>query len=751
MKTTIYLWLLCCAVGVLLFPGCSRKDEYRTDIEKWDLTRPGFEQAKTLLDKSDIQGAQKSIVEYYEGREGPWPVSSVQIRQETGAPEKVLSAADDLLAYRFTHANETIQLKFPIAWRKNPSTNQEWVWALNRNYEWKVVSRAYVLTGEERYARFISDQIHDWITSNRPPPAMDECSPTWRLIDVGLRMSESWIYTFGLIKDSPHISWQIKWEMLNSICDHARFLKNWSTSQNHLLMESNGLASVAVYFPEFKEAQEWASVAFGRLQTEADRQILPDGVHYECSTHYQWTVADVLENSRHLAKLAGNKAIYEHLTRKLSNMYRFLSFVMRPDGYAPLINDGVQRDIRHLLLKASERYGKMFFRHAATQGAEGKRPLNLSRSFPFGGFTILRSGFVPEAMYFILDHGPLGGYHGHEDFLNFELYAFGAPLIVDPGTYTYNKTDPFRPYFLSSAAHNLILVNGFGQSRRFNMVDPADQEHRQTVFSRKFTTSVDLVTACYNGPFGTDDKIEYERIGHRRIVLFCKPKYFIIIDFISAMGPALFSQLFHLGPTLIETAIDPLSHECFASNGTASLRIIPVEYDTLDGSQILYGHKQPLQGWYSPDYYLLEPAPVIIYERKASPNTAFYNVLAPGSGPGPEDLSVTQLPLSIDGHTVASTRGIALKVSSAGQTDIFIITDMQDGRKTCGKLTTEEHIALFRGHRSDQFEELFHWSLPAEQPLQLQQNTETAPRAAHPQKSKSLPSADKGHQSKNVF
>ncbi|MBN2383975.1 alginate lyase family protein [bacterium] len=712
IRVTLKAKLLVSFIYAVVFCSCTPDDPRIEQIQRWDLTRPGFEKVRVCLEQGNLESAQRLIVAYYEKRQTPWPVTPESIRLGFVEPELVLNEADQILDYRFSQLNETFQLTPPIDWCKNPSTNQEWIWAFNRHYEWKTLARAYVLTGQEKYARLFQELAHDWITRNPPLTEMNEASPTWRLIDVGLRMSENWINALSLLKDSEHVSWQVKWEILNSIYDHARFLNNWSTSKNHLLMEANGLASVVAYFPEFREAQAWSKVAFERLEKEAHHQVFPDGVHYECSTHYQWTVIDVLEKSLKLADLAGAEKVSKQLNTILQGMYRFLAYAVRPDGFPPMINDGVQRDIRILLNQAAERYDEPFFRMAANAETTTQQAFSYSQTFPYGGFTILRSGFVPNALYLFFDHGPLGGYHGHEDYLNFELYAFGAPLIVDPGTLTYDQKDPFRSYFLSSAAHNLVLINGYGQARRYNRLEPSDLEHRQADFQTVFGPNVDLATAEYTGPYGNDESIVYDCVRHRRYIFHVRPMLVIIADFITAPVHAVFTQLFHLDPALIAAHLNPYSGECLAFTPSVSLRIIPIGHENGLMTEIVSAEDAPIQGWYSPDYNILLPAPVVLFEQTGRDQTAFYTVLAPARGPQARLLTVEKLPLAVNDQPVPFEQGIALKISEADRIDYYIITDSLEGLKTAADFSTEDDISILRVQKGQPPLHSFSWSFP---------------------------------------
>lgn len=75
------------------------------------------------------------------------------------------------------------------------------------------------------------------------------------------------------------------------------------------------------------------------------------------------------------------------------------------------------------------------------------------------GNYILRSDDTSDATQITFDAGPKGGFHGHHDLLNFELWSGGRPLIIDPGPYKYDGGAD-RDYVISTRAHNTINVDG---------------------------------------------------------------------------------------------------------------------------------------------------------------------------------------------------------------------------------------------------------------------------------------------------
>ncbi len=82
----------------------------------------------------------------------------------------------------------------------------------------------------------------------------------------------------------------------------------------------------------------------------------------------------------------------------------------------------------------------------------------LTYSMPDSGYYVERSGSDANARQVTFDAGPTGGEHGHFDLLSFELFGYGAPLIADPGIYTYDSS-PQRNWAISTPAHNTISVD----------------------------------------------------------------------------------------------------------------------------------------------------------------------------------------------------------------------------------------------------------------------------------------------------
>lgn len=614
----------------------------QTFSDKAFLSLFNLKEVSTLLAQGNMPPAKAALVSYLGRRDKPaWPrppatITDLRLNIDELSKEELISLADCVLEYRFTPdgAVPRIDSDGQIDWNYNPISSPEWLWRLNRHQWWPVLALAYERTGDERYAMAFVSQMLDWVNKNPPPPRKNELSPTWRLMEVGLRVRVSWIPAFALFYKSPTFTDEAKLIMLRSILDHARFLSLFRTERNHLLRESNGLAYVSVYFPEFKEAKLWRQVALKRLDDELTKQVNHDGSHIEVSTGYQWLVADEFEKTYDLLRSNNLSLPKEDLAAWLEKMYLFLAYLVRPDGTFPEINDGFLRWKYTRLAQIGKKLGRDDLIYLGTAGNQGTLPQKTSVGFNNAGLYVMRSDWSREACYLIFDAGPYGGFHGHEDKLSIEVFAFGKPFIVDSGSYTYEKRDPFRNYFVGSQGHNTVLVDGQSQIRRWkreNLIPKRTLGNYATWISQ---VDFDYVAATYDDGYGffSLEKPEEPKIIkdviHTRRILFVKPEYWVIVDELQSTIPHTFQLLFHTHPEMKVMAKGDNRVALGTAPDTACLYLIPD--DTIDTEvRWLAGSESPIQGWYSVDHHRKTPSNVVVYERKNSLSAIMTTLLYP--------------------------------------------------------------------------------------------------------------------------
>ncbi len=599
----------------------------------------------------DTAGDTAAIIRHFGERPGDsWPDLAQPLRDldfdlRDATREELLRRADAILEGRFTilNHNPLFTTDGAIDWSTNPTDDREWLWALHRHQWWVMLAAAYRETSDEKYAARILTELRSWVALYPPPSKIDEQSPAWRLMEVGLRLRESWLPTFGILCRASRSWSRDQLLMLRSIYDHASFIALFEShlahrSYNHLLREANGLAYAGTFLPEFVEAARWRKTAFSRLARELAVQVNDDGSHIEVSTGYLWMVVDELEHALGLAK-RGDPLLHNDLLRVLEAMYGVLAYVMRPDGTTPSLNDGDMEDRATQLgrlLRAGERYGRRDLTWVATQGEKGEAPATTSTAFADAGWFVMRSGWSCQEHYLLLDAGPYGGPHGHEDMLSIEVAAFGKPFLVDSGSYTYNRNDPRRNYFVGSQGHNTVLVDGMSQLRRWQRGSLSPKRGTKSAAGWETGARLDYVVGEYAGGYGflrvnqPGEESQIKDVIHRRHVIFVKPDYWLLLDQLEASSPHSYQLLFHVAPDVGVSKAPGKRALLQCEEGC--LAIVPAEPERLQLA-VRSASENPAQAWYSPRYGSITPSNEVVYETCADAGVTVATLLWPTSDP----------------------------------------------------------------------------------------------------------------------
>ena len=240
----------------------------------------------------------------------------------------------------------------------------------------------------------------------------------------------------------------------------------------------------------------------------------------------------------------------------------------------------------------------------------------------------MRSSWEADAVFALLDSGPFGYGHQHEDKLTFVLYAYGRQLILDPGNYSYDRSK-WRRYVLGTHGHNTVMVDGEGQHRRGNRAtyvwpkpwDTPRPAGDDTVWFSDGTA--DYVCGSYRDGYG---KRAAQKVVHTRAMLFVKPEYFVILDTVAPANDKEheYTSLFHLDAE--EANLDPATLRVSTSvPGKANVHILPAPFPGLAG-RVAKGVEDPVQGWANGPW---RPVPTAVYTLKGAGETHWVTVVYP--------------------------------------------------------------------------------------------------------------------------
>lgn len=552
-----------------------------------------------------------AMLEYFQTR------ATVRYFTVPDAVETARQKINDILCNQFEFNGERHTFPASPLWLTNLSSDREWLILLHKFYYAVGLGLAYHDTADPRYAQKWVDLTTSWI---RTVPL--DFLPS----DVAGRRIQNWIFAHYYFVSTKHpscVTPDFYLTFLESLHSQVAYLRDHVTpARNHRTLELCAIFLAAVVFPEFSESREWLDWSRNELVTNIQSDLRPDGVHCEQSTDYHHLV---LKNYLWIRKLAllNHIAMPEEFDAPVKKALDFSLHAHRPDGLIPALSDGDSRCFLNLLHQGYELYGGDDLLYGASRGAQGQPPTVQSKGFPDSGYYVLRSGWgkpdepYEDERYLIFDGGPLGaGNHGHLDLLNFEAYAYGRPLIVDPGRYTYDESGPvnWRAIFRGTAYHNTVLVDKRNQTR---------YEWRKTRFKISGPEPDREVIAFVSRPgldylHGIARSHEYSVI-HERTVLFINGEYWVILDLLRAEESHRYDLLFHLAPSAQDAVSLSVSNDTLMIHSPQLVLAHPLVPTVLPSIE---------EGFVSASYGKKDRAPIVQLTQHASA-TLFLTVAYP--------------------------------------------------------------------------------------------------------------------------
>jgi len=575
-------------------------------FEALDLDYPGLKAVREAVAAGDLTEAKAAWADHLRTRENPRWFEDWRERPEPQPADKVNTAIADLaLEHIFRWGRNDFDLGEDIDWSQNQMTEGEsatieWNARLNRHPMFQALARAWWQTGDEKYADKLVELMVDWIEDAPVLLHASGNSPyhwAWETLNTACRASDAWPDAVFQTLDAPAWTDEALVMVTKSFAEHARHLLKNPTSRNWLTAESTGLYYTGVLFPEFREAGQWRETAVDRLYTQMDTEVYPDGPEDELALGYGMWVLRNYGSVLDFAILNDRRdEIPTDWLAKIESMYNYVLYITMPNGVAPGLNDSGNTNARSIL-EAGFGYfpHRADFQWVATEGAHGAPPEHTSYPLPYCGHYIMRSGWEPDDLYMLLDAGPFGSGHQHEDKLTMVMYAHGRLQIVDGGSYMYDKSR-WRRYVLCTRGHNTVMIDDLGQRRRKVpetrvLPYPFEPLDNPWVSEKDF----DYVQGSYDSGYGYEENVQ---VAHTRSILFVKPHYWIVLDRMKPDDDAAhsYTSLFHMdaAEALVD---DDGAITSQPGEGLSRVAIVPVPTDGLTASVVKGKEDEPVQGW----------------------------------------------------------------------------------------------------------------------------------------------------------
>ena len=602
-------------------------------LSRLDLNRYGLQEVKNH--DGDYSSKAKELLTYFKKRTNvKHPIS--QEDKNAKITERDFKYANDALDHIFVG-----QPAYPphfcgkdIDWNSRPVPDMEWVWQLNRMYFWNAMGKVYAQTGDEKYAEAWCDQLVDWVKKN---PNDETHKYAWRSIETGIR-GYSWTSLFHQFISSPYFTDEVLVAFLNSCFDHAEFLMTkYRSNSNWGLMEAEGMAFIAITFPEFKNAEQWKIEAFRRLNNEINIQVYPDGQQRELAMGYHIGCIRWFLRTYELAKLNGvEDAFPDSYLEMIELMCEVPMKLCLPDGTNVQFGDawaGTPGQHDEKFLEWANLFDRKDFLYLATDGKEGIEPEVTSYALKESGLYSMRSSWEKDAISLVLKCGPDGGGHCQPDNGTFDLFAGGRNLMPDAGSYIYSGDPENRAWFRQTKVHQTLTL------------DDQNTSYAPKLLQWKPGENLDVLVV---------ENESYENLTHRRAVFFVNKRYFVIVDEAIGNSDGDIGLHFQLAPVEAQ-----FNHKNFSVN---------TNYDSGWNVLVKTGKQKGLklieeEGQVSFEYTKKEPRPAFSYHIEKTSNQKglrFVTLVVPYEVDKPD------IKIKVKGMPKIGSNNIQIKINEKG-------------------------------------------------------------------------------------
>lgn len=294
-----------------------------------------------------------------------------------------------------------------------------------------------------------------------------------------------------------------------------------------------------------------------------------------------------------------------------------------------MMGDSSSTNHRPVITELAAQTDDPYLLYVGSGGKDGVEPPYTSTLYPVQGSAILRSGWEQNDLYMHINTAT--GSHEHPDELSVIAYAYGRPLIVDPGTYTYSHDDISNWLRKTTQAHNTIEINGVAQDSSLG------GELERLVQNPEFD-------------FLTGETLGTPGFVHERNVLFVKPGFWIVSDQVSGgTGINSYEQNWHYLPHANVTIEEETnrSYTSFGDNGP-DIQVIPADPEELKA--------RLSDGYYSDRFYSVQDAKYTSYLKQTEGEVTFDTVLFPTAHGEKTKVHVERIELDADNEQATALK-----------------------------------------------------------------------------------------------
>lgn len=301
----------------------------------------------------------------------------------------------------------------------------------------------------------------------------------------------------------------------------------WS---NWRIVANAGFFKATEYLCELNTHDTWRDKAEYNVEYTMDLLYNADMSFTEAGPSYAQWCAQLFGDCAIMADKAGNPMSDEFLLKlRYATRYAMNSFF--PDGFDTNVGDSNYRDKMPEFKRLAEFLDDEVLN--AYVNGDSTYAENKSAFYPESNSVYMRTGWNPQESTYVSFVNNPGDGHYHPDSNQVLMYAYGQPLLVDSGRYSYSTTNNIYDQLRTAAAHNTIEAVGVNMGAHS-------------------AAASDIVLAD-NGMFTFASSIQngYSGVKHTRNVLFFKNNgsATLVEDYITGSASHTYRQNWHFMPS----------------------------------------------------------------------------------------------------------------------------------------------------------------------------------------------------------
>lgn len=543
----------------------------------------------------------------------------------------------------------------PIDWFRNPVDGGRWprdvhylqampggkpdsdiklIWEVARFPQAYHMARAAALLPEraDLLGRAFTGQVESFLESN--PCGV---GPHWHSSqEVALRIF-AWLFGAAAFAQLGGQSATLALRLATALFEAASHIEanleyaEKAVYNNHLISEALALYIAGSILPT-PRAAAWRGRGKALLDSQADRQVYPDGGYIQQSHTYHRFALQLFQMAGVYARSWGERPS-EAWDRAAGRSLDFLLSAQDPPsgmlpnygandgGQAYLLNACPYPDFRPTLqaLSIATRGERIYppgpwdeeacwLLGPEALDAPLRAPRRESVSFHHAGHHVLRGR--ENSSFGAFRCGDLRDRFSQIDMLHLDLWWRGHNVLVDGGSYLYNGGEEWHRHFMSTASHNTVQIDGRDQMihlRRFKVIYPTEAKLLD------FQDSDNWIQ-CSGEHYGY---LRYPgKCVHRRSILLCADYLWVVVDRIEGEGTHLV-RLHWLGGDFPyrRSLTGEASLRLQTPDGPFHIAVFGTGGWPLSG-EIVAGRDTPPRGWLSRHYGERVPVPSLSVESR---------------------------------------------------------------------------------------------------------------------------------------